>query len=475
MIRKLFGCILTMLLFVGAVSVTAYAANSDFVVENGVLTEYKGDGGAVTIPSGVITIGESAFKSSDITSVAIPDSVTTIEDSAFAHCNWLTSVTIPSSVTSMGEYVFYYCNKLASVTLTDGITCIGNHAFRECKKLTSVNIPSSVTSIGEFAFNNCQSLTSVAIPSSVTSIEKAAFSGCRGLIAVNIPNSITRLEDYVFAYCESLTSMTIPNSVTSIGEKAFEGCYDLISVTVPSSVTSIGGAVFAYCNSLTDVTFAGSDIYLPASLFYWDINIKRVFFYGDVSAETKFDGTFDGVFGDLIRTTTIYGRAGSRAEQKAKAAGMAFVPLTDIPATALAYASTQNIEIDGKYVPFQMYALRDKNGNDTNYIKVRDLAYVLNSTSAKFDVSWDGTVNLISGKTYQANGDEMRTPFSGNRAYTVLQSMTKVNGTPIDLDAIVLTDDAGGSYTYYKLRDLGNALGFHVDWSAERGIFIQTK
>ena len=38
----------------------------------------------------------------------------------------------------------------------------------------------------------------------------------------------------------------------------------------------------------------------------------------------------------------------------------------------------------------------------------------------------------------------------------------------------MLTDDSGGAYTYYKLRDLGKALGFNVDWSAEKGVFVET-
>ena len=36
---------------------------------------------------------------------------------------------------------------------------------------------------------------------------------------------------------------------------------------------------------------------------------------------------------------------------------------------------------------------------------------------------------------------------------------------------IVLTDDGGG-YTYFKLRDVGEALGFNVSWSPG-GILIQ--
>lgn len=38
----------------------------------------------------------------------------------------------------------------------------------------------------------------------------------------------------------------------------------------------------------------------------------------------------------------------------------------------------------------------------------------------------------------------------------------------------MLTDDCGGGYTYYQLRDLGQALNFNVSWSAEHGIYLET-
>lgn len=37
------------------------AADDDFVIQNGVLTEYYGDGGNVVIPNGVTSIGSKAF------------------------------------------------------------------------------------------------------------------------------------------------------------------------------------------------------------------------------------------------------------------------------------------------------------------------------------------------------------------------------------------------------------------------------
>ena len=69
---------------------------------------------------------------------------------------------------------------------------------------------------------------------------------------------------------------------------------------------------------------------------------------------------------------------------------------------------------------------------------------------------------------------ELSAPFTGDRSYTAPTSAARVNGAAADLDAIVLTDDSGGGYTYYQLRDLGRTLGFNVGWSAERGICIET-
>lgn len=153
-----------------------------------------------------------------------------------------------------------------------------------------------------------------------------------------------------------------------------------------------------------------------------------------------------------------------------------YVDLTVPAAPAnLAYASTQSVLVDGSPVEFQAYALKDANGNDTNYIKLRDVASVLNGTAVQFNVGWDGAVNMETGKAYIPNGSEMMTPFSGDRAYETATAETRINGVATDLSAIVLKDDQGGAYTYYKLRDLGTALGFRVDWLAEKGIFIETK
>lgn len=145
-------------------------------------------------------------------------------------------------------------------------------------------------------------------------------------------------------------------------------------------------------------------------------------------------------------------------------------------ASGMAYASTQKVDVDGRQVTFQMYALRDSSGNDTNYVKLRDVAFALTGTDARFNVEWSAQrgIYVTPGLAYILVGGEMDTPFRGDRPYTRMNDTTDIDGEAVALQAFTLTDDAGNGYTYYKLRDLGQALGFHVGWSAERGVYIET-
>lgn len=143
----------------------------------------------------------------------------------------------------------------------------------------------------------------------------------------------------------------------------------------------------------------------------------------------------------------------------------------------LAYASTQTVEVDGRKVEFQMYALMDASGNGTNYIKLRDMAQVLNGTKAQFSVGYDNASKSISaatGEAYTPTGTEMTTPFSGNRMFTGKDQTILVDGKQTSMFVITLLDDQGGGYNYFKLRDLGKALGFNVGWTSQRGVFLET-
>lgn len=139
-----------------------------------------------------------------------------------------------------------------------------------------------------------------------------------------------------------------------------------------------------------------------------------------------------------------------------------------------AAASTQSVEVDGREVQFQMYALTDGEGSLTNYVKLRDVAHVLNGTPAKFSVDYNNGIILTTGKAYTSTGTEMQTPYSGDRTYREGTDTVWVDGVPVELKSIILTDDQGRDYTYFKLRDLGAVLGFQVDWSQEKGVLLET-
>lgn len=138
----------------------------------------------------------------------------------------------------------------------------------------------------------------------------------------------------------------------------------------------------------------------------------------------------------------------------------------DQPQGAMALARTQDVLLDGRAVQFKTYALRDANGGVTNYIKLRDMAYHLNGTRAQFSVDWsrETGITLTSGAAYTPDGTELSTPFTGDRAYQERTDATVVDGVPQTIPAITLTDDSGGAYTYYKLRDLGRYLDFNVSY-----------
>ena len=111
--------------------------NLEFVIENGVLVEYKGQNSNIVIPNCVTVIGEYAFaKCETLRTVKLSEGVTKIERSAFASCVNLTDINIPSSVVHIGTCAFAYCESLKKIFLPKTVTVLGKYVFDQSDALT---------------------------------------------------------------------------------------------------------------------------------------------------------------------------------------------------------------------------------------------------------------------------------------------------------------------------------------------------
>ncbi|MGE5677340.1 MAG: hypothetical protein ACM3ZR_04710, partial [Pseudomonadota bacterium] len=135
----------------------------------------------------------------------------------------------------------------------------------------------------------------------------------------------------------------------------------------------------------------------------------------------------------------------------------------------MAYPTSSAILLDGKKQAFAAYTVHDKNGGASTYVKLRDIAYALKDTDAKFEVAWENqAITLRPGEDYSIDGSEMKSFFSGTQKAKAVSSKIFIDGTPIALEGITLTDSNGGSFNYFKLRDLGKAMNFNVTWDGKQ-------
>ena len=125
-----------------------------------------------------------------------------------------------------------------------------------------------------------------------------------------------------------------------------------------------------------------------------------------------------------------------------------------VPATPTA----SKVLVNGKSKAFEAYNI---GGN--NYFKLRDIAYVLNGTEAAFSVGWDGTANSIAlekGEAYAPTGSEMKVSGTKDIKDAVESKSTiLIDGQKAPLKAYNIDGN-----NFFKLRDLGTALGFQIGW-----------
>ena len=166
---------------------------------------------------------------SDDTELEIPASidghpVSRIGDGAFAFCEF-ESVTVPEGVIEIGDNAFECCENLESVTLPRGLARLGKSAFYECTELASVELGEGLTTLEPHVFAWCESLRDFAVPEGVRTIEPFAFE-YSGLRRIELPTSLEAIRD-------PQGNTGIPEVEAFFTDCAFKGCLRDMRVVAP--------------------------------------------------------------------------------------------------------------------------------------------------------------------------------------------------------------------------------------------------
>ncbi len=172
------------------------------------------------------------------------------------------------------------------------------------------------------------------------------------------------------------------------------------------------------------------------------------------------DGSFFYSVGDLLDNRKGCGDAVKAYFYEEEKPEETTPPVKDpeiIELNAEAIYSKSKVFIDDHYVNFEAY-----NIGGYTYFKLRDVAYALTDTQSKFDIYWDPEkqmINLIIGANYTASGGELEIGEATNKNALLSTATLRLNGEEIAPMAYNINGN-----NFFKLRDLGEAIGFDVQW-----------
>ena len=301
-------------------------ANTAYMSQNGMLltkdgkTLVYGTCGNSVIPSGVTTIGRSAFFGRKLESVQFPSSVTNIGGWAFAWCRDL-KLTIPDTVTQIDGDAFQSCFNLNVWLPRRFEGNLTSSLFRECSNLTvnyydQVPVVAFRTEEGVVEQRECLPGTKVGSLPPASTCEGYAFEGWwtaadgeQATAETVVTNDVTyyakwrgtaTVDSYTYTYSvlngqaeigasnawtraispSPTGHVTVPSSlggfpVVGIGAYAFESS-NLESVTIPEGVTGIGKNSFRFCANLESVTIPSGVARIDEYSFYYCTNLESV-------------------------------------------------------------------------------------------------------------------------------------------------------------------------------------------------------
>ena len=149
--------------------------------------------GSLIIPNKITEIPNSAFSTYDVDTgehgfngtLTLPDGLQTIGDDAFRKASFKGELTIPQSVSRIGDGAFYNTEFSGTLVLPSELLSLGSEAFYACWRLSGVvEIPENIITIPSKLFYECTGLEGVKLHKDVEAIESQAFCNCFGIYSI---------------------------------------------------------------------------------------------------------------------------------------------------------------------------------------------------------------------------------------------------------------------------------------------------
>ncbi|MCD8363841.1 MAG: leucine-rich repeat protein [Lachnospiraceae bacterium] len=243
----------------------------------------------LVIPDSVETIGANAFNvNGGITSITLGSGLVSIGESAFSNSSstaFFGTIYLPASVTSIGGNAFKNATGYAwqdddSLTMdengnvSNGIYTIVDGVLYSADLTTLVDYPGmrvaesyrildGVTTIKSGALSNILQTKEIIVPSSVTTVPSTSmFNASSGLESVIFEDGANaNCNNNMFFNCTNLISVTIPNTAgTVMGTQYFWNCSSLTSISIPENVTTIRNLTDGSLTSLESVYYDAASV-----------------------------------------------------------------------------------------------------------------------------------------------------------------------------------------------------------------------
>jgi len=128
---------------------------------------------------------------------------------------------------------------------------------------------------------------------------------------------------------------------------------------------------------------------------------------------------------------------------------------------------TAEMIIDGNFFLFDAYTIAG-----SNYFKLDDIAFALNGTSKQFDVEWNfrrDMAVITSGIPYTEKENSVDNNNDSERTPVLIRSECKIYFNDEEVNFMAYSID---NENYFKLRDIGRAVDFSIEWNNEDKIII---